>query len=534
MQVAAVIGRDFAYRILHTIIGMREDLKSCLLNLQGLEFIYEKRLFPELEYIFKHALIQEVAYGSLLSARRKEIHEKIGKAIEDIYVERLEEFYEMLAYHYAKSENLEKACYYLRLSGEKAIENYSNEEAFRFYEKALSFLNKLSDTQENRRQKLELIYLMIHPLVQKGLPDQYMPFLHEGEKLALEFDDKKRLAQFYGVIGQNYIYKGDHEKSMVCAEKCTRLAQEFQDVELMVVNTLTCYYATFYTGDFGKFADLTLRTIEFLEKTKNETNFFGRPAHPYTFFCAACGFAMGQLGEFCKGESLCRKGYSFAVQIDDINSIIASEIFYSMLFCHMGNSKLALQHAENGVTLIGRIKTGTYMPGIVYGILGWAYLMSENHDAAQTYIKKGLKLIHDMQMHIFAGYLNYYLAVSYFESGQVEQAIKAVKETLKLSKEIDSNYIEAKILTLKGRIEAHKASSNVEAAEADILRALDFFKKMQLKPDIAQAYMFLGEVYGEHGRKDEAIKNLKTAREMFKNMEMSYWIDRTEKLLANF
>jgi len=277
MQVAAVIGRDFAYRILHTITGMREDLKSCLLNLQGLEFIYEKRLFPELEYIFKHALIQEVAYGSLLSARRKEIHEKIGKAIEDIYVERLEEFYEMLAYHYSKSENFEKACYYLRLSGEKAIENYSNEEAFRFYEKALSFLNKLSDTQENRRQKLELIYLMIHPLVQKGLPDQYMPFLHEGEKLALEFDDKKRLAQFYGVIGQNYIYKGDHEKSMVCAEKCTRLAQEFQDVELMVVNTLTCYYATFYTGDFGKFADLTLRTIEFLEKTKNETNFLMKP-----------------------------------------------------------------------------------------------------------------------------------------------------------------------------------------------------------------------------------------------------------------
>jgi predicted ATPase len=60
MQVASVIGRDFAFRILQTITGMREELKSYLLNLQGLEFIYDKRLFPELEYIFKHALIQEV------------------------------------------------------------------------------------------------------------------------------------------------------------------------------------------------------------------------------------------------------------------------------------------------------------------------------------------------------------------------------------------------------------------------------------------------------------------------------------------
>jgi len=76
MQVASVIGRDFAFRILQTITGMREELKSHLLNLQGFEFIYEKRLFPELEYIFKHALTQEVAYNSLLLKRRKELHEK--------------------------------------------------------------------------------------------------------------------------------------------------------------------------------------------------------------------------------------------------------------------------------------------------------------------------------------------------------------------------------------------------------------------------------------------------------------------------
>ena len=84
MQVASVIGRDFAFRILETISEMRKELKSYLLNLQGLEFIYEKRLFPELEYIFKHALTQEVAYNSLLQKRRTEIHEKIGRAIEEI------------------------------------------------------------------------------------------------------------------------------------------------------------------------------------------------------------------------------------------------------------------------------------------------------------------------------------------------------------------------------------------------------------------------------------------------------------------
>jgi class 3 adenylate cyclase len=129
MQVASVIGKDFAFRILQTITGMREELKSYLLDLQGLEFIYEKSLFPELEYVFKHALTQEVAYNSLLQKRRTEIHEKIGRAIEELYAERLEEFYEMLAYHYSKSENSEKAYQYLKLSGNKVAKNYSNSEA---------------------------------------------------------------------------------------------------------------------------------------------------------------------------------------------------------------------------------------------------------------------------------------------------------------------------------------------------------------------------------------------------------------------
>ena len=78
--------------------------KKHLQELQGLEFVYEESLFPELRYIFKHALVQEVAYNTLLLKRRREIHGKIGQAIETLYAERLEEFYEMLAYHYARSE----------------------------------------------------------------------------------------------------------------------------------------------------------------------------------------------------------------------------------------------------------------------------------------------------------------------------------------------------------------------------------------------------------------------------------------------
>jgi tetratricopeptide (TPR) repeat protein len=146
IQIASVIGRDFAFRILQLITGMREELNSHLLNLQGLELIYEKSLFPELEYIFKHALIQEVAYNSLLQTRRKEIHKKIGHAIEKIYPERLEEFYEMLAYHCYEGENWIKAFDYLAKAGDKFAAAYANQEALDYYAKALEVCGKMGSS----------------------------------------------------------------------------------------------------------------------------------------------------------------------------------------------------------------------------------------------------------------------------------------------------------------------------------------------------------------------------------------------------
>jgi tetratricopeptide (TPR) repeat protein len=142
MQVASVIGRDFAFRILQTITGLREELKAYLINLQQLEFIYEKSLFPELEYIFKHGLTQEVAYSSVLHKKRKEIHGKIGGAIEQIYAESLEEFYEMMAYHFDKGEVWDKSVEYYVKAGVKARHGYIIQTAMNNFSRAKEILEK--------------------------------------------------------------------------------------------------------------------------------------------------------------------------------------------------------------------------------------------------------------------------------------------------------------------------------------------------------------------------------------------------------
>jgi class 3 adenylate cyclase/tetratricopeptide (TPR) repeat protein len=136
VQVASVIGKAFAFRLLKSIMELGDELRAHLTNLVGLEILYEKALYPELEYIFRHTLTQEVAYDSLLKQRRQEIHSRIARTIEDLYGERLEEHYEMLAHHYERSGNPEKAVQFLILAAEKSNQNSAARAACELFSKA--------------------------------------------------------------------------------------------------------------------------------------------------------------------------------------------------------------------------------------------------------------------------------------------------------------------------------------------------------------------------------------------------------------
>jgi class 3 adenylate cyclase/tetratricopeptide (TPR) repeat protein len=137
IQTAAVVGREFALRLLRQISDLQERVEESLAELRTLEFIYEKALFPDLEYVFKHALVQDVAYGSLLKPRRRSLHELVGRAIEELYADRLDEHVAELAHHYAEGEVWPKALDYGRRAGDRARALFANREAIHHYTAAL-------------------------------------------------------------------------------------------------------------------------------------------------------------------------------------------------------------------------------------------------------------------------------------------------------------------------------------------------------------------------------------------------------------
>lgn len=143
VKTASVIGRNFFYRILAEVARTIDDMDSRLEYLEEIQLIRERKRMEELEYLFKHALAQEVAYDSILLQRRKELHKNVADSIEKVFNERLHEFYGMLAYHYSHAEDLDKAEEYLIKAGEESLKASASAEALHYCQQALDlYLSK--------------------------------------------------------------------------------------------------------------------------------------------------------------------------------------------------------------------------------------------------------------------------------------------------------------------------------------------------------------------------------------------------------
>jgi class 3 adenylate cyclase/tetratricopeptide (TPR) repeat protein len=151
LQCASVIGRLFKYRLLEHLTRQERDLDRYLNEFEERELIYEERTVPELEYAFKHALTQETTYQSILERHRREFHHQVADAIERLYQERLDEYYDELAYHYSRSADTDKAVEYMLKAGEKAEKSFANQVALRYFKDALVCLSELGEEKTEWR-----------------------------------------------------------------------------------------------------------------------------------------------------------------------------------------------------------------------------------------------------------------------------------------------------------------------------------------------------------------------------------------------
>jgi DNA-binding transcriptional ArsR family regulator len=333
LQTGSAIGREFSCELIKRVTGVPQpEITSHLSALRDSELLYERGIFPQATYIFRHSLTQEVAYDSLLQKRKQEIHERVGQAIEALYTDRLEEFYEVLAHHYSKTENSEKALQYLELSGNKATRNYAKWEAIHYYKEAIGILNGKPETEENKRKGIQIRLLITTPMRYMAYPEGSLEILEEGEKLSQQVGDERSLAHFHSLLSFYYTTRGQPFKGKEYAENSFREAEKVQDIELMVPIGLQLCFAYMEPGEFSKVTEMAAKLIAVIENTQRQSDSFGWGLNVYAVLFSTYGTAMAHSGDLEKAEALCEKGLRLAQEIDDLYCIGYTEWLYSLAF----------------------------------------------------------------------------------------------------------------------------------------------------------------------------------------------------------
>ena len=232
LQTASVVGREFSYDLIKRVTGITEqELLSHLSVLKDSELLYERGIYPQSTYIFKHALTQEVTYNSLLLKRRKEIHEEIGKAIEALYPDRLEEHYELLTYHYARSANTDKAVQYLELANQKAIRLNAMEQAKAYFDEAMGHLDALPETEENKKRRISLLVDQGEVFMLLFKTQEYYDLLIRYEFMAKGLDNQALLGAFYSRFGHCGWSSGQFDQGISTLTKAVELCEAAGNVQ---------------------------------------------------------------------------------------------------------------------------------------------------------------------------------------------------------------------------------------------------------------------------------------------------------------
>jgi class 3 adenylate cyclase/tetratricopeptide (TPR) repeat protein len=507
MQVASVIGRDFAFRILQTITGVKEELKSYLLNLQGLEFIYEKSLFPELEYIFKHALTQEVAYNSLLAARRKEIHERIGEAIEQIYAERPEEFYEMLAYHYDHGEVWEKAFLYLSRSGNKARLAYASQEAITHYTHAIEVSGRVTPALEVEEllpvyEGRGLVWLLLTNI------DEAIADFQVMRQMARTSGNRDKEGVSLSHLALAHLQKFSEEHLPFVeqyAREAMRLSEQTGDQKLLAKGLASLGLAQqARPGDLAEASRNLEASVEisrregFKEASSQSLSFLGLQAY--------------WQGHFERAVSLCREGLAVSRDIHDgFHELLT---LGNLAFAHwgVGDYGEAFRILHDGIR-VARERDNGFGAGRMMNTLGW--LHSEFGDVAHAmeYDQESAELGRTYRISNVEISALINLGLDHFLLGQHERALSYLEPTLdRVQREaFGAHRWRWKIRLLIGLAEIHYATAGYEQALRYVEDGLKEAQATSSQKYIAKGWALRGKIMAKLGDSDAAGAELQRA-----------------------
>ena len=519
VQAAAAIGREFGLRLLTRIAEVAADVQHHLEILTRAELIHETRFFPELEYIFKHAVTQDVAYQSLLAKRRKDLHGAIGRAVEDLYADRLDEHAPILAYHYARSEHQEKAIEYALRAGDQAARLYANAEATTYYEQALAMARALPSSPEAQCSEIDAALKLAAVGMTRQHIERDQRNVERARALAEQLQDQSRLAETFYWLGRLQYVLGDPAKAIEYAGRSLEIADRLGDERLAAppVNLMArCYWRS----DPPKARRMIERSVEQMARLGHK----GEEATALGF--AAMLFAAA--GEFDRALAYADRGLALAQQIQNPLAEAAAYMYRGTLHDQRGEDARAIAD----YACARRVAESAGDLFRVYIVKFWesrAHTRAGDPNRARTLAEEGFTLAERIGTRFVLAHGKVSFAESLLALGELEEACRVSREAILLSEESGDGFGAAlahrALAESLGRL--HPSDSQWQR---ELLEAIRMLQDAEARPELARSHLSYARLLKASAQSHQARAHLAQAIDMFRRMGMAWDLGQAEQM----
>ena len=562
MQVASVIGRNFALKLLKSVIEMGTDLERNLNNLVELEILFEKTPFPELEYLFKHALTQEVAYDSILKKRRQYIHGNIAATIESQFAGRLDEHVELIAHHYRLSENAEKAIDYLILAGEKSNKNKAAGTACEFFKEVLKIKDKagieldpemavkvhhgLATSYHDMgdiKNSLEEYNKAIEISKAHGMVDREMNSLAERswtlwftpirtmkeEVIRYHEEGLKRVREVGNKAVESRILaaKGFYTCNLARRDEGNRIIVEAERMALETGNKQAIYFTRFlratserWLGKPHKTIELTEGLVEAQRNAYNLANLFA--------LIFIRGLALAESGRIEEGISIQKEGIEMCEKLG--GNLHLGRLYNGLGYCYkeIYINDQAYQYnsrsEEIARDLMEKFPSGSSTTGEIVAQAKVNMMenifdgdnITEACKQIKLFMQESKKDHYDRARDRWEVRMEYLIAKIHLEQGEYGPADKIIQRNLKRTHKEHSRKMEGGFMKLLGELQF--MNNHVDGAIDTLNESVSILNEISNPRNLWETHAILGKVYQKVGKAAEARSHWNASSQMIKKV----------------
>jgi predicted ATPase/class 3 adenylate cyclase len=524
-HLAATLGRVFSHELLAAVSPLPEpELQQALAQLVESELVYRRGAAPDFIYEFKHALVQEAAYNSLLRSKRQHLHKQIAKTLEESFGETVDSKPELLAYHYRAAALPAKAFLYAVRAGDAAVARYAAIEARARFQEALDLARSLPPAENAWRAQIEAVLKLASVAQNRAHFEQDLRNLEQAIALAEAINDRESLCRIQYWRGRITYVLGHFDRAVELAGKALLIAESLGGDDRFTadpVNLLGRIHCL--RGEARDAITYAARNVEQMRRLGNRIE--------EAAMSGVLAFAYGMHGEFDKARAAADHGVELARRLEHLPTQAACLFFCGVVRGWHGELEGPVPEFDEALTLCERAGD-VFRQYLIHGWRGQGYMLARRYADAETDLRRCLELGDQIGTSFHRGAFQAFRAKLHLLDGEVGEALRHSSEALELATETAQAWSRSIALTIHAEALLALKPSRVEQAEADVRSALEIQERRECLFDLAWSRLVEGHVLAARGAGQPAREGYLLAGRMFEAMGVAIGRERVRTALA--